>query len=726
MSIREEEIHLRDYLRVISKRRGLVAVFFVVTFVITALGTFTATPVYEGAVKVLIEKVEASQLTGYRYSNWDPEFYETQFQLIQSQAVGRRVVEILSLEKNYDKYMGIEEETSFVAPVKDWCLRVAGAMLTAVGAVGEKAVVADGIPRAEESPADALAKVITSGLNVSPVKDSHIVTIGYRSTHPEFAALVANTVARAYMEETLNMKMEATRRTLDWMNKKAEEERSKLTGKEQTMQAFMRSNDIVTVEDRITLLPQKLAELSTELVRAETKRKEMEALHRKVREVSKDPDAALAIPAIASNPALQTLRSQVLKAEQDLVELQGKFGPKHPAMLKAQADLAGLNEKKLVEIKLLAESIRNSYELALSQESSIREQLDRTKSDALNLNESYIQYGALKREVDTNRQIFDALMMKMKEQSITEEHQPVNLWLVEKAAVPESPVKPRKAVNLLLGLVVGLFGGIGLAFFLEYLDNTIKFAAETESILGKPVLGTIAHCEAELGSPEQIVQNQPLSPLAESYKNLRTSLLLSSADSPPNRLLVTSTNSGEGKTTTAVNLAVAMAQSGKKVLLIDADMRKPRLHKIYALDNTKGLSTHLAGVTVEDFVQASGVENLSVFTAGPIPPNPSELLISERLATLLRGFQERFDVVICDSPPVMPVTDARILSHLFEGTLLVCRAKKTTYEAAQKTLRILETVNAPVLGVVINGLDLRKVGYYYYQQYYQAYGETEV
>ena len=716
-----EEIHLRDYLKVINKYRALIIVFMLVTFAVVALGTFSATPQYLGSTKVMIEKAASSNLTNrYNYNYYDPEFYETQSQLIKSQEVAKRVVDLLSLETTYDTYMGRAEKPSNFQSVKEWISQIKGDILSTFQS---KQVTEDeGVAIPERSRAEIIAESISTGITVTPIKESRIVSIQFASPNPEFAALIANTTTKAYVETTLDMKMESTRRTLAWMTKKAEQERLKLDKTEQKIQAYMRSNELVTLENRITVLPQKLSEISTQLVRAQNKREKIEALYRKVKRVAKDPVAAESVLGMTHGNTLQILRDQILKAEQHIRELSSKFGAKHPTMIKAKGDLDILRQKKAGEVGRLIGAVKNEFELAVSDENNLRKQLNDSKIEAQNLNEKFIQYSVYKREMDTNRQMYDSLLLKMKEQSITGETQPINLWIVERASIPLKPFKPKTKVNLLLGLIVGLFGGVGLAFFVEYLDKSIKYPEETEKALGVPVLGMIPLYKEKKGNIDTLMLDQPRSAIAESFRALRTSVMLSSSGQPPRKILVTSGGPGAGKSTTSINLAMAIAQSGKKVLLIDADLRKPRLHKIFGIEPEDGLSSYLAGWTKSATLIHTTVENLALLPAGTIPPNPSELLGSEGMRELIDNMSEHVDFIICDSPPLQPVVDARILSQLFDGTVLVVKGKHTTYELARRSLKQLQDANAPIIGVLINALELKKNDYYY-KNYYGAYGD---
>ncbi len=694
----EREIHLRDYLRVISKRRYTVYTFFTVVFIVVLIGTLSSTAIYKASTKVLIERVEPSNLTMMNpyYTAYDPEFYETQYQLIKSTSVAQKVVKMLALENTYESYFK-----------------------------GNKIS-----PSGEKSKADILADIVSGGILVSPVKNSKIVNISFMSSSPEFAALVTNSVARAYIEELLDMRMSASRYSIEWMAKKAEEEKAKLEKSETALQEYMRANNIVTLQDKVSLTPERLSEVNTQLTKAETKRKELESVYRTVLKISANPRDAESFSGIASEPTIQALRNQILKAEQNVEELSRKYGRKHPAMMKAEEELKGLQQKRDQEINRVIGSIKNEYELAKSNEASLRSMLSSTKAEALNLNEKFIQYGVLTREVETNRQLYDALIKKIKEQSVTEEIRTVNVWVVEKAEKPTSPVKPRKSLNVLLGLIVGLLGGIGLAFFIDYLDNTIKSPDDIEPRLGIPLLGVVPLLDPKEDGIEEIIMKEPQSLYAESYKTIRTAILLSSASKPPQNIHITSMGPNEGKSVTSVNLATTMANSGYSVLLVDSDLRRPRIHSIFRLNNLSGLSTYLAGATSDiETVFKRPLTNLSVIPAGPVPPNPSELLSSQRMHDLMSVLNERFDVIVWDSPPLMTVTDSLILSNILDGTILVIRAGKTTYEMVDRGLKVLKgrresDKESHVLGVVLNGFDLKKSDQYYYQ-YYNYYPAAE-
>ncbi len=701
--------------RVLQKRWQIVAIVACGIFGLVFLGTLLTTPVYEGVVQIIIERVEADNLTGaVRSQSRAPEFDTTQYQLIRSHSVARRVVNLLTEPIVVAEVDGSKGTFRFGAFFGE----IAGLLKGLFGSGRQPVAVADSPTAWTET--DRLAEKIAENVRVRPIEGSQITAISYHSPNPEFAALAANTYVKAYLEETLDMKLDATRRNLGWMTQKAEAERIKLQVSEKRLQEFLVANNLVTFEDRVTMLPEQFSQLGRDLVQAETRATEQKLLYDKVHKVADNPDAAESVLSTAESATLDVLRAEIVRAEQNSRELASKYGTKHPLMLKALADIEALKEKRREEITRITEKVRNQYELARSNEISIRSQINTVKAEALGLNEKYIQYSALKRELETNRQVYNALLTKLKDQSITGETRPVNIWVVASAKIPTAPVRPMFILNLILGLVIAICCGVGGAFLAERLDNRIKSPDALDDILGVPTLGSVA-VKRQTEAMHEIVRISPRSEFAESYNALRTTLLLASANTPPKRVLITSSIAGEGKSTTSINLALAMARAGNKILLLDCDLRKASIHKILRLPNKVGLSNYLAGASGERSVlNRSTHENLAVITAGPTPPNPYELLSSGRLSLLMENLKQDFDMIICDSPPVLSVSDPRVLSKYFDGIILVTRADLTTYQMAQKSLRMLKHINARIFGTFVNGVHAREEEYY---RYYSTYLE---
>ena len=713
--------NLQDYFKVVQKRWQLVLTISGGGFALVLLVTMFATPIYEGTAQIIIERVETDYLPGAnKIQAQDPEFYNTQFQLIRSQAVARRVVDLLGLEggtEELEKPGGPSRFSTVLKNIGGW-LSISGKEGSPPGEAG------DSVDPNAWTASDKVARQILQSVQVRPIQESHITAVSYASPNPEFAALAANTFVQAYLEKTLEMKMDATRRNLEWLTQKAEVERSKLQASEKKLQTYMEKNNLLTLEDRMSIVPEALTQLGRELITAESRTKEYKLLYDKVRAVAGDLDAAENVLAVAEGGALEVLRAQILQAEQMNMELSSKYGAKHPMMLKAVADLNILKDKRRQEINRIIQKIRNQYELARSNENSIRDQLGQTKSTALGLNEKYVEYSVLKREVDTNRQLYDALFTKIKDQSVSGERQPVNIGIVENAKVPQNPVRPLVMFNLLLGLVLGLCGGVGVAFFIDRLDNRIKAAEGVADVLGVPALGSVTFNRIA-GSMKEIARTAPRSEFTENYNALRTTLL-SSPDLPPRHILISSSIAGEGKTTTATNLALTMAKAGSRVLLIDADLRKPSLHKIFKLHNQIGLSSYLAGSGDKSILNKGSHENLVIIPSGPTPPNPYELLNSNRMAALLDNLGKDFDIIICDSPPILSVADSRVLCRFFDGMIVVTRAGLTTYPMVQKSIRMVQEVKGKILGILVNAVQTRDQEYYgYYSNYLEVTAKPE-
>lgn len=705
---------LDNLVRSLKKRWQLAATIACAILVLFLLGTLLATPIYEGVAQVIIERVETDNLTGgTRVYPRDPEFDTTQYQLIRSHAVARRVVALLSepaVKAELDSRRRLPAPIAFFGEVLD--------LFSAARGDDNLFIAAGGDPVAW-TESDRLAAELAENVRVQPIQRSQITAISYFSPDPLFAARAAEAYVKGYLEETLNMKLEATRRNLDWMTSKAETERIKLQASEKKLQEFMVANKLVTLEDRLTILPEQFAQLGRDLVQAEMRAKEQKLLYDRVSRAGGNPDAADSVLSTSESATLDVLRAQILQAEQAVSEMSGKYGARHPLMLKAQADLNILKEKRREEIARITEKVRNQYELARSSEVSLRGQISMTRAEALGMNEKYAQYSALKREMETNRQVFTTLLGKIKDQSITGESRPVNVWVVAEAKIPADPARPILWLNALLGLMVGGFSAVGGVFCAERLDNRIKSPDGLDEILGVPTLGSVS-AKRQTENMSEIVKKSPRSEYAESYNALRTTLILSTANTPPKRMLVTSAIAGEGKSTTAVNLALAMAKSGSRVLLIDADLRRGTLHSIFGVGNKVGLSSFLAGAAEdEEVINYGGHDNLALIPSGPIPPNPYELLNSGRMAVLLESVGEKgYDMVICDSSPVFSVADPRVLSKYFDGVLVVTRAELTTYQMAQRCVRMLSHVNARILGTFVNSVKTSQQPYY---RYYSSY-----
>lgn len=716
MNTVEKELNLQDYLKIIIKRRNLIAIFFAVTVIIVFIGTVKTTPVYTATAKLMIERNASDPLKEYRYNlPQDPEFLQTQFEIITSANVSKKVVELLDLTKTYDQYF---------ADSRSFLRESLKSIKTYVKNIKTSLSKADSLKKAEPvSQTDIIAEEITGSVEVKPVRNSRIVGLSFSSPNPIFSSIVANTFAKAYKETILEMRMNSENQTREWMSKKADEERVKLEKSEKILQDYMKSKDIITIENRVGLVPERLGDLNSALTKAQNKENEIKAVYDKIKQLGMS--GAESIPDIISNTTYQTLKGEIIKAEQSIMELSKKFGDKHPSMIRAQADLKILVDRKNEEVRRGIKTIENNYEIAKAQVESIKNQFGETKAEATELNEKFIQYNILKRDVETNRQLYDALVSKMKEKQVTEQSQAVEIFVVDSAKVPEKPSKPNFIKNMLLAIVLGLFGGTGIAFFIEYLDDSVKTSEDAEERTGVPVLGSISEVTEKDSKIEGITFSEPNSQISEGYKTIRASILLSHADSPPKSILITSMNPGEGKTTTSYNLCISFALNGKKVLLLDCDLRRPTVHKIADITNTEGVSVYLSGASEHFGIQKGPVPGFDIMPSGPVPPNPSELLGSQRFGKLMSFLSQKYDYIIIDSPPMLAVSDTLVISKEVEGTVLIARSGKTKYEAMIKGIKRFNDINAKLLGVIVNGVNVKIHGYDYYSSGYYYYNNND-
>ena len=714
----EQEIHLRDYLRIISKRKYLIFTISAIVFLATAVMTFTTTPVYTSAAQVLIERNHSSidMESFYRY---EPEFIDTQSEIITSANVARKVVDNLELASKYRHYFIKDDgDISFIRSIKGYIVQFLrpvvhffkGSPESTQGlAIADPALAVEPV-----SDEEIIANIIQYGLTVTPLKSTKIVIISYDHTDPAMARLITDATVKAYMDEMLEIKLSSSSYSVQWMTDKALVERAKLEHSERELQQFMRANDLVTVEDKLTVLPQKLGEFGRQISKAEAEKKELQDQLNQIRSAGNDLNKLESIPILASNEVLKDVRDRIYTNSQNIQELSKKYGPKHPQMIKVNDELKILNNEKRREIDRILSSITNAYDLAASKEKSMKELLAQTKGEMLDSNEKYMQYKIMKREVDSNRVMYETLQDSIKKKGVTGQTQSVNIWVMKKAEVPNWPSKPNKKRNLLLGIILGLFGGVGLAFFIEYLDNTVKGAQELEDKFGLTVLGSIEEVRDKNKHIESFIDNNPISPVAESYRLIRSGLLLSSAEHPPKTMLVTSMNAKEGKTSTTANIARILAQGGSRVLVVDCDLRRPRMHEVLGVKNEVGLSSFLSGTTEENIVKNTDDENIYIITSGPIPPSPAELLDSVKMKQLLNELSAKYDFVLIDSPPVQSVTDSLVLSQYVDGTIVVVRANKTTNEDMESGMKKLHDVRTRFLGFILNRMKSQDMGKYYY------------
>lgn len=696
------KIHLRDYWQILVRRKWWTLGFFLAVVLLVGLVTFLMTPVYRATTTIQLTGDNPSALV--TTTPYDPmmsilgwqerqEFYHTQFQIMQSRSLARRVIDRLHLQE-YPEF------------------KVAGS--------GDRPIPPE---LAERERVD----VFLSKLGVEPEKDSFLVRLSFDSADAQLAQKVANALAREYMQFGMDCRTKAYRLVQEWLDQELQKLRAKVEASERQMHKFGEQSNIMALEGQGNVILQKYTDLSGLLTKAESERMAKEAQFRQIEE--KGADA----PFILNNPVVVSLRQELAIQEAKVASMNQIFLADHPQMQAEQAKLRGLRSRLQSEIKRLCTSVKAEYEAAKRAEDMLRKALQSQKDQVATLQQRTVQYKILKRDVETNEQLYQGLLSRMKEASIASTIVPTNVQVIDPAELPLFPYKPKKALNLMLASVIGLFGGVGLAFLVEYLDDSIKTTEELERVSQMPVLGLVplasTNGKAEVPSTGNeiglMAYQQPKSGMSEAIRHLRTSILLSGAGGPPAVILVTSPNPGEGKTTLAVNLATALAVQGRRVVLIDTDLRKPQVYQIFRQPSQPGLSNLLAGnASPAQLLHATEVPDLFVVMAGTIPPSPTELLGSEKLKEYLQQLRQDFHHVILDSPPILGFADGLILSSLADGVLLVVKHQYTPREAGRLARDLLHKVQARVLGTVMNQLVTTKHGYgyyYYYQKYYKNY-----
>jgi succinoglycan biosynthesis transport protein ExoP len=464
--------------------------------------------------------------------------------------------------------------------------------------------------------------------------------------------------------------------------------------------------------------------MSREVTKAKTSRLEKEATYDQMRGLETNRAALDSFPAILANPIIQQQQAEVARLQRQKLELSQKMLDTHPDVEAMTKAIAAADLRLRAEVAKVVQGVRNEYQAALAQERSMTQALEEQKREALSMNKKAIEYGVLSREAESTRQIYQSLLQRAKETGVSTEQRTSNVRIVDLAERPGAPVYPQIRDSLVTGMLSGLALALCLAFFFEYLDNRIKTPDEIKHHLRLPALGLLPFVRPDSKTAAMPARERLSPDFAESLRTLRTNVLFSTADSRSKSLIVTSAGPGEGKTVVSSNLAATLADAGLRVLVVDGDMRKPKLHKVFNVPQEPGLSHLIVGsCKAGAAVVKTPISRLWVMPAGRIPPNPAELLGSPRFKQILSSFADHFDWVIIDSPPVMAVTDASVIAHAVSGVVFVVGAEMVSRQAAATALEQIERARGKVLGAVLNRVDLKRNAYYYSQYYRKEYGE---
>ncbi len=707
-----QESTLREYMRTLIKRKWMVTAVVVGIFMAVAIASLRQTPVYEAVGRIAVNKADSNLIT-FKDSTPVVDYYDqsdldTEVRILQSDLMALQVIRQLNLDRR-PEFGGHSDQK-------------------------QPNLVADPL-QTDSNRTSALLGGFRGNLHVTLIPNTRIIEIHYTSTDPQLAASAVNTLAATYVEQNFKTKFESTMQASDWLSKQLVDLQMKVETSQEKLVRYQKEHEILGIDEKQNITTEKLDELNKEMTMAESDRMQKEAVYRQTQ--SNDPEAVAA--AIIADTAgggtgagsvlLDKLREQQAGLKIQVAELSTQFGPSYPKVAQLNNQLKEIDRQLQSETNKAVDHLKGQYLAALQRENMLRGSFEKQKQEANKLNESAIEYSILKRDLDSNRTLYEGLLEKLKEAGVTAGLRSNNFRIIDAARVPTSPSEPNIPRNLSFALVLGVISGVGLAFLLENMDNTVRTPEQAQAISGLPSLGMIplgsksanhgaTGKRLALTASKEVVETvtlvRPQSQMAESYRALRTSLLLSNLGAPPKVIMVTSARPQEGKTTTSINSAIVLAQKGVRVLLVDADLRRPSIHKTLGMGPRSGLSNVLTGsATVQQTIATSPIlPNLFIMPAGTPPPNPAELLASSHMRDLLAELREQFDHIVIDTPPTLSVTDAVVLSPRADATILVIRSGQTTKQALRRARDILMQVNAHVAGVLLNAVD------YYYPDYY--------
>jgi polysaccharide biosynthesis transport protein len=722
-----------DFWRVIRTRRKIIVLFFLALTLAVTIGTLLMTPIYTSEATLLIQEktpqvVDIRQALSETIGTEKHDYYATQVEILKSPSLAAQVIQEQRLETN-------ENFTS---------KSLARAILS-----GVKKTFYSG--KSEVSDATATLRKLTATyvedhLEIKPVANTHLVKILFRTPDPHLSAEVANAHARAYISQGLKFRSRANADAEHFLDENLVHLKQRLEKAEAALNNYRRERGIISLNDKENVVVERLADLNKRLTEAEAERISLQAQVQLIRQ-----RAFESLPEVINNQLIRALKEQLSRAEGEYANLSAEYNIGYPRMAQLKAQIDETRRRLNEEIRSVVAGIDSAFLAAGAKEKQLRAKFGEQRNAALQLKDASVEYAILAREVDTNRKLYENLFQRRQEIDLAEEVRTSNTSIVDEAKPPLEPSHPKKTLNLLLGILVGAMGGVGLAFLVEYLDKTVSRPEDVERYVHLPTVGIVPDFSTpgqegepslldnpngngssnENGSPKGTTShiktlNSSLSPrlslVAESYRNLQTSILFSQTEEPPKTVLFASGCPGEGKTTTTINIAVVFAQMEAKVLVIDADLRKPSCHKRLMLKSGPGLTEFLTGQrALQEVIKVTLTDNLFVITGGGIPPNPAKLVGSRKMYDMLSRLREQFDYIFIDSPPLVALSDAVRLSTMVDGVVLVVKGHQTTRDGLVEACSRLHYAHAKIVGVVLNGVNLTNGDYSYYNPYYSAY-----
>jgi len=736
-----KEIDLIVYWHVIVKRKWVIFSFTGALVFFTALFTFLATPMYESSATIQIDEELSKVLSleeafGFQAQARDLRFFNTQLRLIKSKSLAQRVADKMNLLSRPEYAANKNNRKSLKRTVMH---------LVTLRWLRSKDKTEEenrSRPLRFSNPYSDIAHSIRKKIEVKPIRETKLVEVSYTSPSPVLAADLVNTLCGEFIDFSVEKRSEHTQEASDFLSEQIGILRLELEARERELLTYSEEKEMDLLSDTESASLNKFQDLSEALTQAQIDRYRAQAEYQELKNLAVD-----SIPQSVTNPALQQIRTEYISTKSEYDRKREVYGENYPEMTQIRAKLNSLQK----ELKGVVDDAYSNYSAALRRENYLRTSVENQRTEVARRGSDVILYNSLKIEVENKRNLLNSLVERQTETQVSAKldgFRTSGISIIDKAEIPKYPVFPNKRLNLFLALVLGITGGVSLCVLIEYLDNTLKGTEDLEQIYGFSALGSIPHLSAngmkkssyyssyrygqgsdlnkaeerlpELSEIELINHHYPQMSLAEDYRTIRTSLLLSHADKPPKVIVFTSSMAQEGKTSTVANMAVSFAQLDQRVLVIDADMRKPRLHKVFDMDDSTGLSGYLTGkVFIRNAIQQTPLNNIWILPSGLIPPNPAELLNSKKMEELIEVVKKGYDVVLIDTPPVLAVIDAVIVSRVADSTVFVVKAGKITYKMFDKAVDEMKRANSHILGVLFNGMKSGK-GEYRYMDYYQS------